>query len=1092
MLIDERGHIKLTDFGLSRVILNEDREDDNLFFSDTEMKANMDGPRSPKTWFDGSATRRTAKKRLEDSTQIHHSASSSILAENRANKSGSPQSRVRKGVRSTHWLNGYGQQLQNSTSTTGLSAKSHQYSDSPNSILSSHSPSNSGNSRRMSYGKGAASVLPSALTDVARKIGDTFTGKTTAGGSHRGSAVKKDSMASATSATERKTIVSNRTDSLAGRDSSMSVSSNPTSKPSKSGLGMGKGEMVNEDNTPKAKVVTVVWDDFYDDGSCDSALMAATSSLGRYNSYVEESNSKHKGLVPTGNKPLASASGPIGHIFASTQALSSLQTSPVLGIEDKQPLEGAQSAPSAQQRKSTSKDNTAGGSAFTQAYIHSSASRFNLSEMSSRVSSQSSFVGNKESSIDHMEQGSEREYNRTLSVSGSPGNQGYTPHVQRSDERRGSITPEMSHRYRPSNIVELKKSKSTGSFAVALENAHKSKRSPQSPKGSLNTSHSMARKELLKATSFVGISAESTGSPPLQRMTTDSFDAPVPIKKSMSRSNFNDITSPAPSFKSIKGQTQAATQGNSGGLPLQSSMSPHSTNEVPSMSLGSFNNFVASSGVTDYGGVTTQRTRSPAGSLSQKKSMNRSNFSDVVLIADVSSSSGIPATTPDKLNSRHISMGMGSPPAPDRSVESKATETLRLKAGSMSKSAFTLATPSSPPNGASIIRHKSNHARTEFNTSTSNINTRNANINHTHHDRTNTSTFYAQTNTDCDCDSETDTAGSIGKLNISTPPHEAISNSSTIKTQQTQQPQQSQATSPGLSLAALEQIDRAFVTQKSAGGNNTMMVRSLSRNAMPIDLRPIEKGDVLLPQTTNSVGPIQLPTFDGETQKHSHEPMTLNAELTARASAKGRPKAKVVGTPDYLAPELLLGTGHGPEVDFWALGVCLFEFLVGAPPFNDETEERIFQNILNHDIPWPDVPQEMSFEALDLITKLLRRDTRYRLDGNQIKTHVFFSKNEVKINDNEDVTGPFVPQPSNIEDTGYFDDKGTSMTDLHMQGSTMLDQKPPDASASTESNIFKEFDQKVTHNLLSKNDHVSRDLQRSRQTPLSAKRQVMS
>jgi serine/threonine protein kinase len=38
----------------------------------------------------------------------------------------------------------------------------------------------------------------------------------------------------------------------------------------------------------------------------------------------------------------------------------------------------------------------------------------------------------------------------------------------------------------------------------------------------------------------------------------------------------------------------------------------------------------------------------------------------------------------------------------------------------------------------------------------------------------------------------------------------------------------------------------------------------------------------------------------------------------------------------------------GAPVDWWALGVCLFEFIVGVPPFNDETEERIFQNILNH------------------------------------------------------------------------------------------------------------------------------------------------
>lgn len=72
-----------------------------------------------------------------------------------------------------------------------------------------------------------------------------------------------------------------------------------------------------------------------------------------------------------------------------------------------------------------------------------------------------------------------------------------------------------------------------------------------------------------------------------------------------------------------------------------------------------------------------------------------------------------------------------------------------------------------------------------------------------------------------------------------------------------------------------------------------------------------------------------------------------------------------MGTPDYLSPEVLLGTGHGEcsldllilsfffnffegtGVDWWALGAITFELLVGCPPFNDETPEKIFANILN-------------------------------------------------------------------------------------------------------------------------------------------------
>lgn len=56
---------------------------------------------------------------------------------------------------------------------------------------------------------------------------------------------------------------------------------------------------------------------------------------------------------------------------------------------------------------------------------------------------------------------------------------------------------------------------------------------------------------------------------------------------------------------------------------------------------------------------------------------------------------------------------------------------------------------------------------------------------------------------------------------------------------------------------------------------------------------------------------------------------------------------RVLGTPDYLAPELLLVKRHGPEVDWWALGVCMYEFMTGIPPFNDETPHKVFENILS-------------------------------------------------------------------------------------------------------------------------------------------------
>ncbi|ORX93748.1 serine/threonine protein kinase 15 [Basidiobolus meristosporus CBS 931.73] len=127
---------------------------------------------------------------------------------------------------------------------------------------------------------------------------------------------------------------------------------------------------------------------------------------------------------------------------------------------------------------------------------------------------------------------------------------------------------------------------------------------------------------------------------------------------------------------------------------------------------------------------------------------------------------------------------------------------------------------------------------------------------------------------------------------------------------------------------------------------------------------------------------------------------------------------KLLGTPDYLAPELLTGVGHGPAVDWWALGVCLFEFLVGYPPFMDETPENIFKNILNHAIDWP--PEGiLSDTAKDLISRLLTVDPEARLKSQDVKKHPFF--NGINWDDMRQHEPPFIPDPIDQLDTSYFD-----------------------------------------------------------------------
>jgi len=128
---------------------------------------------------------------------------------------------------------------------------------------------------------------------------------------------------------------------------------------------------------------------------------------------------------------------------------------------------------------------------------------------------------------------------------------------------------------------------------------------------------------------------------------------------------------------------------------------------------------------------------------------------------------------------------------------------------------------------------------------------------------------------------------------------------------------------------------------------------------------------------------------------------------------------QVFGTPDYLCPELLLADPHDESVDWWALGVCLYEFLVGITPFADETPQLIFDNILNRHIEWPENDESLSPEAVDVIMKLLNAVPSERIRMKQIKQHDLFKN--VNWNNLLNEKAPFLPQPDHNMDTCYFD-----------------------------------------------------------------------
>lgn len=118
---------------------------------------------------------------------------------------------------------------------------------------------------------------------------------------------------------------------------------------------------------------------------------------------------------------------------------------------------------------------------------------------------------------------------------------------------------------------------------------------------------------------------------------------------------------------------------------------------------------------------------------------------------------------------------------------------------------------------------------------------------------------------------------------------------------------------------------------------------------------------------------------------------------TSKPLIKSKRGNRIVGTPDYIAPEVLKGDSiSNPSIDWWSLGVILYELIVGIPPFNDETVPQIFENILERRLQWPEIGEGedcMAFEAQNLIAGLLEMDHKKRLGekgSEEIKKHKYF------------------------------------------------------------------------------------------------------
>lgn len=129
------------------------------------------------------------------------------------------------------------------------------------------------------------------------------------------------------------------------------------------------------------------------------------------------------------------------------------------------------------------------------------------------------------------------------------------------------------------------------------------------------------------------------------------------------------------------------------------------------------------------------------------------------------------------------------------------------------------------------------------------------------------------------------------------------------------------------------------------------------------------------------------------------------------------------GTPDYLAPEIVMSRGYGKAVDWYAVGVLIYEMLIGAPPFYHENQMKLYENIVHQSARFP---HGFDPVARDLIEGLLEKNPAKRLGtlaggAADIKRHTWFRDVKWELLMEGRIKAPYKPKVTHEGDASNFD-----------------------------------------------------------------------
>eukprot|EP00064_Thunnus_orientalis_P005575 superscaffoldBa00000552_g5589 len=160
------------------------------------------------------------------------------------------------------------------------------------------------------------------------------------------------------------------------------------------------------------------------------------------------------------------------------------------------------------------------------------------------------------------------------------------------------------------------------------------------------------------------------------------------------------------------------------------------------------------------------------------------------------------------------------------------------------------------------------------------------------------------------------------------------------------------------------------------------------------------------------------------------------------------------GTPEFLAPEVLTDNNYTRSVDWWGLGVLIYEMLVGESPFPGDDEEEVFDSIVNDDVRYP---RFLSPESVSLMQKLLQKNPEMRLgggqeDASQIKKHKFFQGVDWDALLAKKVKPPFLPVIRAQQDVSNFDEEFTRLKPV------LTLPRTPCVLTAEQQEVFADFD----------------------------------